>query len=382
MTGAAIAALCAAGVTPQDPDLAARLALLHRLQDPATGGFVAPPRSSSGWLNTDTTGWVTSGLIRCGIDPQGPEWTTDQGKTPFDSSSPYSVPMAILTGPTNTPPSAAFETFNSVRPLAGVPASRPQRRRGSTASAPGRAAGTRGRRGHDRAGDAGDRPRAGRRRRADVPGRRRVGIEPGARSSTDAEAGATPAGCVDRIRARRRGPRLLNGVAETPEYGWSTRVDGAPSGGPIGFGDLVFAKFAATVADPGPAPAVEVPALKPGPEPQAAGTARGRPRQGAGAAATAISVVLRCPRGNGEAGCRGTLAVQFRKRRGGPLLDGGSALFEVGSGERRRSPGPDHGGAARGARLEAAGEAADHRGDPRRGRWASRLTHARRLVSG
>ena len=84
----------------------------------------------------------------------------------------------------------------------------------------------------------------------------------------DAEANSTPVPRVTEFTTHGDGLASLNGVAETPEYGWSTRVDGAPSSGPIGFGDLVFAKFAATVVDPGPAPAVEVPALKPGPEPK------------------------------------------------------------------------------------------------------------------
>ncbi len=84
MTGSVVAAFCAAGVGGGDPDLKAALDLLRSLQDPATGGFIAPPESFGIGVNTDTTAWVTSGLIQCGIDPQGPEWTTAQGKTPLD----------------------------------------------------------------------------------------------------------------------------------------------------------------------------------------------------------------------------------------------------------------------------------------------------------
>ena len=84
MTGSVVAAFCAAGVSPGDPDLNEALDLLHTLQDPATGGFIAPPASFGIGVNTDTTSWVVSGLIQCGIDPQGPEWTTAQGKTPLD----------------------------------------------------------------------------------------------------------------------------------------------------------------------------------------------------------------------------------------------------------------------------------------------------------
>src|ERR1700733_9847964 len=84
MTGSVVAAFCAAGVGTDDPDLQKALGLLHTLQDPATGGFIAPPESFGIGVNTDTTSWVTSGLIQCGIDPQGPEWTTAQDKTPLD----------------------------------------------------------------------------------------------------------------------------------------------------------------------------------------------------------------------------------------------------------------------------------------------------------
>jgi hypothetical protein len=197
---------------------------------------------------------------------------------------------------------------------------------------------------------------------------------------TDAEADSTPAGCVTEFTTDGDGLASLNGVAETPEYRWRTQVDGAPNSGPIGFGDLVFTRFAATVADPGPAPAVAVPALKPGPEPKRRGPRvgiHGRARR----EGEAISVVLRCPRGDGEGGCRGTLAVQFRGHRGGPLLDGGSAPFVVGSGERRAlsvqaSTALREALASR-PRVKLRITAATRGED-----GSVRLTHARRFVSG
>ncbi len=119
MTGSVVAAFCAAGVTPGDPDLGQALGLLHGLQDPATGGFIAPPESFGIGVNADTTSWVTSGLIQCGIDPQGPEWTTSQGKTPLD----YLVSLQRPDGHfdwTDEFGGGAFETYSSVRPLSGV----------------------------------------------------------------------------------------------------------------------------------------------------------------------------------------------------------------------------------------------------------------------
>ena len=102
-----------------DPDLEQALALLHALQDPATGGFIAPPEAFGVGVNTDTTAWVTSGLVQCGIDPQAPEWTTAQGKTPLD----YLVSMQRPDGHfdwTEEYAGGAFETYSSVRPLTGV----------------------------------------------------------------------------------------------------------------------------------------------------------------------------------------------------------------------------------------------------------------------
>jgi hypothetical protein len=75
-----VAAFCAAGVGPGDNDLDEAIALLHTLQDPATGGFIAPPEAFGIGVNTDTTAWVMSGLIQCGIDPQSAAWTTAQAR--------------------------------------------------------------------------------------------------------------------------------------------------------------------------------------------------------------------------------------------------------------------------------------------------------------
>jgi hypothetical protein len=80
MTGAAIAALCEAGVPTYDPAILAALEYLNgRLAD-ASGGI----EYLWGAPNADATGWVVSGLNACGIDPQSPAWTTSAGKTPID----------------------------------------------------------------------------------------------------------------------------------------------------------------------------------------------------------------------------------------------------------------------------------------------------------
>jgi hypothetical protein len=78
LTGAAMAALCTAGVPDTDPAIVKAESYLHTVQDTATGGFVNPT------VNTDSTAWVVSGLDACKIDPQAAAWTTSAGNTPID----------------------------------------------------------------------------------------------------------------------------------------------------------------------------------------------------------------------------------------------------------------------------------------------------------
>ncbi len=78
LTGAALAALCAAGAPNTDPAIVQAESYLHSVQDTATGGFI------NFGVNTDSTAWVVSGLDACKIDPQSAEWTTTASKTPID----------------------------------------------------------------------------------------------------------------------------------------------------------------------------------------------------------------------------------------------------------------------------------------------------------
>jgi hypothetical protein len=78
LTGAALAALCTAGVPNTDPAIVKAESYLRTVQDTATGGFINPT------VNTDSTAWVVSGLDACKIDPQAAEWTTTAAKTPID----------------------------------------------------------------------------------------------------------------------------------------------------------------------------------------------------------------------------------------------------------------------------------------------------------
>jgi hypothetical protein len=267
MTGSVIAAFCAAGVPVTDPDLQQAFALLHSLQDPATGGFIAPPESFGIGVNTDTTSWVTSGLIQCGIDPQGPEWTTESGKTPLD----YLVSLQRPDGHfdwTAEFAGGAFETYDSVRPLGGIGFSTapPARLDGISPAvrpAPSVATGTtvpitlvidHG-------------PGSGDVRMCRVDVKARAGLD---QVLGDAEASSSPAGCVSGFEAADGDAGVhvssLDGVAETADYGWRAGIDGGATKSELdetaGLGDLVFLQFGAKVANPGPAPRVDVPPLK------------------------------------------------------------------------------------------------------------------------
>jgi hypothetical protein len=386
MTGSVIAAFCAAGVGPGDPDLDQAIALIHSLQDPATGGFIAPPEAFGIGVNSDTTSWVVSGLIQCGIDPQGSEWTTAQGKTPLD----YLISLQRPDGHfdwTDEFAGGAFETYSAVRPLAGVGFSSepPARLDGVSPAvrpAPAVANGT--------AVpitlviDHGPGADDVRMCRVDVA----VGADLG-EMLADAETASVPAGCVTGFQTSgtASGVRLasLDGVAETPDYEWRSQVDGstprAEQSEPIGFGDLVFLKFEPKVADPAAPPHVDVRPLAP--------TERHRKARGPRIALRGkahwhdgtVAMKVECPRGNGPAGCRGTLTVQFRRHPHGRLIAGGSTAFDLDSGEARSVAVPST-GALRDAieqrsKLKLRITAATGDGD-----GATRLTRARRFVAG
>jgi hypothetical protein len=81
MTGAAMAALCGAGVANTAETITDAKAFLVSKFVKASGAFESPFG-----VNTDSTSWVVQGLKACGIDPQGPEFTGSAPgkKTPLD----------------------------------------------------------------------------------------------------------------------------------------------------------------------------------------------------------------------------------------------------------------------------------------------------------
>jgi hypothetical protein len=384
MTGSVVAAFCAAGVAPSDPDLSKALTLLHTLQDPATGGFIAPPESFGIGVNTDTTSWVTSGLIQCGISPQSPEWTTAQGKTPLD----YLVSLQRPDGHfdwTDEYAGGAFETYDSVRPLGGIgfstapparldgvsPAVRPVTPVAAGTNVPTTLVIDHG-------------PGSGDVRMCRVDSKTGDDLE---QVLADAKAASTPGGCVAGFSASTSSAGVhvdsLDGVAETPDYGWRASLDGgvprSETSEAVGLGDLVFLQFGAKTANPGPAPKVEVPPLKKVKRVRARGprvSVRGKARlQGSG-----VAIRLRCPRGNGAGGCRGTLTVQYRTGRGGSLRTLGTTGFELDSGGAQTFA--VDGGDALSTTLSQRPRLKLHLIAVTRAEDGSvRLTHARRIVS-
>ncbi len=82
LTGAAMAALCGAGVPASDPAIAAAKGYLlaqEKAEALGSGAF-----ETEFGPNTDSNAWAVEGLDACGISPQGPEFVTSHGKTPLD----------------------------------------------------------------------------------------------------------------------------------------------------------------------------------------------------------------------------------------------------------------------------------------------------------
>jgi len=79
MTGAAMAALCTAGVANTDEAVVAGREYLESHLVNASGAF-----ESAFGVNTDSNAWGVQGLNACGIAAQGAGFTTAMGKTPID----------------------------------------------------------------------------------------------------------------------------------------------------------------------------------------------------------------------------------------------------------------------------------------------------------
>jgi Prenyltransferase and squalene oxidase repeat len=236
ISGAAIGALCEAGVPPYDPAVSAGLEYLRgRLIDSSGGieyvwGF--PVADSP---NADTNAWVVSGLNACGIDPQSPAWTTASGKTPVD----YLLSLQLESGPNegafgyeDDSVANLYATQDALRALAGAvfTAAPPSMR-----TPPAVAAGT------------------------PVPHALALELAPGnvrlcqvtapvgaplTQVLAAAEASSIPAGCVRSFTTAGGQVASINGVGpENADEAWLLRLDRGAAAlaaqQPVGFGDVV-----------------------------------------------------------------------------------------------------------------------------------------------
>ncbi len=115
MTGATMAAMCAAGVPNTDPAVVAAKTFLKGKLVAASGAF-----NSSFGANSDSNGWAVSGLNACGITSQGADFTTTSHKTPID----FLIAQQVNPGggfkyqPSSTG-ATAYSSIDAERALAG-----------------------------------------------------------------------------------------------------------------------------------------------------------------------------------------------------------------------------------------------------------------------
>jgi Collagen triple helix repeat (20 copies) len=231
MTGAAIAALCQAGVPTYDPAVSAALEYLNGRLAEASGGIeylYGPP-------NADDTGWVVSGLNACGIAPQSPAWTTSAGKTPIDFLLSLQVQSGSGAGGFGYEDASAANFYASQDALRAIAGAAFTAEPPSVRTPPTVAAGT------------------------PAPHLLAIELAPGnvrmckvtaavGASLTDllaaAEGTSYPAGCVTSFELAGGHLRSLDGVEpENADEAWTLRLDRSAAAiageQPVGFGEVV-----------------------------------------------------------------------------------------------------------------------------------------------
>jgi hypothetical protein len=114
ITGAAMAALCGAGVANTDPSVVKGEEYLESILTPSTGAF-----SVSFGANTDSNAWAVQGLNACAINPQGPQFTTTAGKTPIDFLIAQQLASGAFTDAASESTANVNSSQDAVRALAG-----------------------------------------------------------------------------------------------------------------------------------------------------------------------------------------------------------------------------------------------------------------------
>jgi hypothetical protein len=274
MTGAAVAALCEAGVPAYDLAVASALSYLRSRLIDATGGIEYLWGFPAGSPNADTNAWVLSGLNACGIDPQSAAWTTSAGKTPVDYLLSLQIPSGADTGAfgyEDTSAANLYATQDALRAIAGaVFTAAPQ----SVRTPPAVAAGT------------------------PVPHVLAIELAPGnvrmckvtapagaplTQVLAAAEATSYPPGCVTSLSATAGRVESIDGVAPAgQDQFWLVRLDrgAAAIAGfqPVGFGDMISMWLGRDPPTASGAPVPEGPAGTPGSPGPAGNPGRRGPR--------------------------------------------------------------------------------------------------------
>jgi hypothetical protein len=114
MTGAAIAAMCSAGVTKSATTIANAKKYLESILEGSTGAF----KSEFG-NNTDSNAWAVQGLKACGIDPQGAEFQgpVPNKKTPVNFLISQQVSGGGFRYPTSGSTAGLYASQDAIRAL-------------------------------------------------------------------------------------------------------------------------------------------------------------------------------------------------------------------------------------------------------------------------
>jgi hypothetical protein len=223
MTGAAMAALCGAGVPATAPTIVAARAYLAAVFNKTTGAF-----ESEFGANTDSTAWAVDGLKACGIDPQGAEFTGGGTKKP--------TPLNYLIGQQLSGGGFRYSTGTSAEEYASQDAVRALGAGGFTATPPKPASGPQWIGATEFATGATETTslalviETG----TGTPSLCSVTLAPGATTTTlatvldAAVAGTVPAGCISSYLPSSGSGAItqVNGTPTVPAERWKMSIDG------------------------------------------------------------------------------------------------------------------------------------------------------------
>ncbi|HEX4482342.1 MAG TPA: hypothetical protein VH081_01025 [Solirubrobacteraceae bacterium] len=243
-TGAAIAALCGASVPSSDPAIASAVSYLEtdlKAEASGSGAFAAQFGA-----NTDSNAWAVQGLDACGIDPQGAQFTTNQGKTPLDFLRSQQLAAGGFVYEAGESSPSLYSSQDAIRALAGAgftakpakPASGPKWLKDEEFSSSASVASE-----LTLVIDSGTAP-------LQVCA---VSIAPGAAKTTlasvlrAAQSASTPSGCVTSfLPAEGKGAiTQLDGAPGTPSESWLVSIDGgkeklAKASSVVQLGDTIY----------------------------------------------------------------------------------------------------------------------------------------------